>query len=177
VTGRMARKEKELSMYGINQPDREESGQSLVEFAFGMVVMLILVVAIVDATRALFTYMSLRDAAQEGALFGSTAPFIEVSGSRKTNPEIAARALESSETISGLSGELTVTVEFIDRDGISFDAADQQPCPGDAVKVWVRFAQFKLTMPLIGGLIGADSDYSIPITAWVSDTVLTPPCP
>ncbi|MBN1147600.1 MAG: pilus assembly protein [Anaerolineales bacterium] len=164
-------------MYGTNHKDRKESGQSLVEFAFGLVMLLILVVGIVDGSRALFTYLAMRDAAQEGALFGSTVPYIMVSGNRQTNPEISARTLESSETVSDLSGEITVTVEFIDRDGISFDAADQQPCPGDAIKVWVRFPNFKLTMPLIGGLIGADSDYTVPITAWVSDTILTPPCP
>jgi len=164
-------------MCGIKHEDRKESGQSLVEFAVGMVVLLILLVGIVDGGRALFTYLSLRDAAQEGAMYGSAVPYIEVSGNRLINPDIEARTLESSQTVSDLSGELAVTVEFIDTAGISFDVADQQPCPGDAIKVWVRFPNFQLTMPLIGVLVGADGSYTIPITAWVSDTILTPPCP
>jgi hypothetical protein len=172
----IARSEKELSMCAIKHEDRTQNGQSLVEFAVGMVVLIILLVGIVDAGRALFTYQSLRDAAQEGAMYGSAVPYIEVSGNRLINPDIEARTLESSQTISDLSGELTVTVEFIDTEGISFDVADQQPCPGDAIKVWVRLPSFKLTMPMIGAIVGADSDYGIPITAWVSDTILTPPC-
>ena len=43
MTGWMARNQKELSMCEINQNDRKESGQSLVEFAFGLVMLLFLI--------------------------------------------------------------------------------------------------------------------------------------
>ncbi|MFC1879838.1 TadE/TadG family type IV pilus assembly protein, partial [Chloroflexota bacterium] len=51
-----------------------QDGQSLVEFAVALVFLLLLIAGIVDVSRALFTYMALRDAAQEGALYGSTNP-------------------------------------------------------------------------------------------------------
>ncbi len=56
------------------QSHKSERGQSLVEFSLGMVVLLVLVVGITDTARAMFTYLSMRDAAQEGALFGSVNP-------------------------------------------------------------------------------------------------------
>jgi len=43
----------------------QEKGQSLVEFAFGLVILMILISGIVDLGRAFFTYMALNDAAQE----------------------------------------------------------------------------------------------------------------
>jgi Flp pilus assembly protein TadG len=49
---------------------RVENGQSMVEFAFGMVILMIILVGIVDLGRAFFTFMALRDAAQEGAVYG-----------------------------------------------------------------------------------------------------------
>jgi Flp pilus assembly protein TadG len=44
-----------------------EKGQSLTEFAVSVVILLILLAGTVDAGRAFFTFMSLRDG-QEGAL-------------------------------------------------------------------------------------------------------------
>jgi Flp pilus assembly protein TadG len=56
------------------ETSHSERGQSIVEFGVGMVVLIILLAGIVDGGRALFTYMAIREAAQEGALFGSTDP-------------------------------------------------------------------------------------------------------
>ena len=54
--------------------NNKERGQGLVEFAFSLVLLLTLIVGIVDLSRALFTYMAIRDAAEEGALVASIAP-------------------------------------------------------------------------------------------------------
>src|SRR5512135_3673178 len=51
-----------------------ERGQSLVELAAGLLVLLILVMGIIDLGRALFYYTTLRDAAQEGAVYGAINP-------------------------------------------------------------------------------------------------------
>jgi Flp pilus assembly protein TadG len=152
-------------------------GQSLVEFAFGLVMLLFLVVGIVDGTRALFTYMSLRDAAQEGALYGSTAPFIDSGGSPVLNPEIETRTRQSSSLVESLASDVDVLVELIDKaTGNTFTVATRTPCLGDGIRVRVSYDNFPLTMPLIGELIGAGGDYTVPISAWVTDTILVPPC-
>ena len=51
-----------------------ENGQSFVEMAIALVILLLLVGGIVDLGRAFFSTMTLRDAVQEGALYGSIDP-------------------------------------------------------------------------------------------------------
>mgnify|MGYP001822952384 CR=1 FL=1 len=53
---------------------RHEGGQSLIELALMMVFLLIMLAGVVDVGRALFTYIAIRDSAQEGALVGSITP-------------------------------------------------------------------------------------------------------
>ena len=51
-----------------------ENGQSLTEFAVSITFIILILSGIVDLGRAYFTYISLRDAAQEGAIYGSINP-------------------------------------------------------------------------------------------------------
>src|SRR5512140_1986705 len=53
---------------------RRDRGQSLVELAISLTVMLLLLSGAVTFGMALFSYVALRDAAQEGALYGSFNP-------------------------------------------------------------------------------------------------------
>jgi hypothetical protein len=157
---------------------RNEHGQSMVEFSVGMVILVVLLVGAVDVGRALLTYLSMRDAAQEGAIFGSTEPYIIAGGNKILNPSIASRAIDSSDLISSLAGDIQVDVEFINRVSRgTFTVADKDPCMGDGIRVKLTYEHFPLSMPLIGSFIGAGDDYTIPISASVVDTVLRPPCP
>jgi Flp pilus assembly protein TadG len=137
---------------------KSERGQSMVEFAFGFVVLLLLLSGAVDGGRALFTYMALRDSAQEGALYGSTNP-------TQTN-EIVTRVKQSSDILQSLSSQdpthLKVEV-LVSGDG----------CTGDAITVKVTYSNFQITMPLLGGFVGSQS---IGISSSVTDTILTPAC-
>ena len=53
---------------------RPEKGQSLVEFSLLMVFLVVLLMGLLDLGRAYFTYLALKDAAAEGAYFGSVFP-------------------------------------------------------------------------------------------------------
>ena len=57
----------------INQA-RKEQGQSLVELALSLTLLLLLLGGAIDLGRMFFTYIALRDAAQEGAIYGSYCP-------------------------------------------------------------------------------------------------------
>jgi Flp pilus assembly protein TadG len=131
-----------------------EKGQSLVEFAFTLVLLLILVVGIADLGRALFTYLSLRDGAQEGALYGSVVP----------TGDITERVYQSSNYLQDLgnAGEISVTVTH-----------DGTPCTGEPITVLVTYSNFTITMPFLGALVGSQS---IPISAVITDTILAPKC-
>jgi Flp pilus assembly protein TadG len=51
-----------------------ERGQSLVEFSLMLIFLTVLVMGVLDLGRAYFTYLALKDAAAEGAYFGSAYP-------------------------------------------------------------------------------------------------------
>jgi len=53
---------------------QSERGQSLVELAITLPVLILLLLGTVDFGMAIFSYSMLRDAAQEGAFYGSFNP-------------------------------------------------------------------------------------------------------
>ena len=137
---------------------RIEKGQSLVEFAFSIVVLLLLVAGAVDLGRALYTYMGLRDAAQEGALYASTNPTL--------NSEIESRVRHSSNLLQGLSEDASANTSV---QVTVYGSA----CTNNAIKVRVAYTNFPLTMPFLGTLVGSQT---IGISAEVTDTILSPSC-
>lgn len=133
----------------------KDRGQSLVEFAFGLVILLILTAGIVDGGRALFTYMALRDAAQEGAVYAALNP--------TDANEIRQRVKGTSTLVGGLVSDSDIDITL-----------SGTACSGNGVTIKVGIDQFKLTMPFLGTFVGGQS---VPISASVSDTILRPACP
>jgi Flp pilus assembly protein TadG len=56
------------------KPTRNERGQSLVELAVTLPILILLLLGTLDFGMAIFSYSMLRDAAQEGAFYGSFNP-------------------------------------------------------------------------------------------------------
>ncbi len=147
---------------------RIESGQSLTEFAFGVVILLILLVGIVDLGRAFFTYIALRDAAQEGAVYGSICP-LDVAA-------IESRLRSSSNTPVDLQNDSNVEVEchYISASGET-PCGSVVPTPGNGIRIRVLYRDFPITMPFMGTFIGTQV---ITLRAEVMDTILrNQPCP
>ncbi len=140
------------------QCNHSEKGQSMVEFAVGLVLLIILMAGIVDLGRALFTYMSLRDAAQEAANYAIINP-------SDTNG-IKNRARESSNMMKSISsdGQASTAVDVTINGGA---------CTGNEVVIKVTYSNFPITMPFLGALIGSQN---IPLVATISDTILSPGC-
>ena len=138
------------------QGKRSEKGQSLLELAVSIVVLLVLIAGIVDIGRLLFFYISLRDAAQEGAVFGQINPRSCAQISNRVN-EVLANSLTNPPDI------------FID--GISCMSAadyDNRSCSGKEIKI-VLNAPFKFAMPLMSGR-------TINLTTEIRGTILRPAC-
>ena len=57
------------SQRSINK-NRSEKGQSLVELAISLMVLLLILAGVVDLGNMMFQYMAMRDAAQEAASYG-----------------------------------------------------------------------------------------------------------
>lgn len=139
-----------------------ERGQSMVEFAFAAVILIVLLVGIADMARLMYTYMALREAAEEGALVASLYPDDE--------DLVRNRVRENSNLAHGL--EIPDSGIDIEYDSAGFPGAD--PCNGWLVRVTVEYTEFELTTPFIGALI--TSDNQVTISAGVSATVLRPDC-
>ncbi len=147
---------------------RRERGQSLLELALGMTFLLALLAGVVDMGRAFLTYVALRDAAQEGALYGSIDP--------RRCDLIENRVRLSSHQPVDLTDttNVSVTIQIAKPGGALVScAAATNVCMGDELRVSVKFQDFPMTMPLIGMMIGSQE---VDISTGVSDTILSPPC-
>jgi hypothetical protein len=135
-----------------------EKGQSLTEFAVSVVILLILLAGTVDAGRAFFTFMSLRDAVQEGALWGSYNPAqTELIKDRVRRASNLVQAIEDDPNAA-----LTIDVDIIGT-----------ACTGNGIRVEAIYENFPITMPFLGLILGSQE---VPISASVTDTILVPPC-
>lgn len=136
---------------------RGERGQSLVELAISLTVIMVLLAGAVDFSMAYFSFSSMQDAAQEGALYGSINP-TDVDG-------IKTRVRNASSNPVDLS-DVTLVDVFVTTDPVV------DPCEGGEVKVDVVY-DYPISMPFIGTFIGSQT---ITLTASVTDTILQPVC-
>lgn len=138
---------------------KSEKGQSLVELAVGLVILILLVAGIIDLGRILFYYISMRDAAQEAATYGSVYP---------------TYCLQIEQRARDAMGDPNVDVE-VKIDNVSCSTAtSSNACSGREIKVTLKKDNYPLTMPLIGTFIGSQS---INLNAPITGTILRPACP
>ncbi len=152
-----------------NQPSRER-GQSLVEIAISLPVIILLLLGTVDFGMAIFSYAIIRDAAQEGALYGSF------------NPDNKSEIENRARNISPLGEDeiFSSPVDLTDRELVQVEVKSiGNSCQGatggeaNSLRVRVRF-YYPILMPFIGSIIGSDT---IPLTGSATNVILQPPCP
>lgn len=134
---------------------KSEHGQSLVELAISILILVYLLAGAVEFGLAFFQYVQLRDAAQEGALYGSMNP------SDSANIELRTRNASTSPVNLLDTGIVTVTQTIIGS-----------PCEGNGIQVTVSY-NHQIFMPFIPEFIGSST---IPLNATVTDTILSPVC-
>jgi len=165
-----------------------ERGQSLVELAISLVMLLWLLSGVVEFGMAFFQFVQLRDAAQEGALYASTNP------KKASHEQVMARIRGSSASpinlptevgVGGTGGAVTVEIS-VDHDGNPNTAAIPSPdasfdtyaCEGSNHGIIVKVSyKHKIFMPFLANILGKSSDPTIPLNATVTDTILSPRCP
>ena len=139
---------------------QREKGQSMIEFAVSLVVLLIILSGILDLGRLFFYYIGMRDAAQEGVVYAI------VNSDHCT--QIMDRTLAILSDDSGIS--VTITMNGVGCDATS--ASDR--CAGKTVVVDVRDPAFPIAMPFLSMFLGRDS---LDVHAEVQGTILRPQCP
>jgi hypothetical protein len=139
-----------------------ERGQSLVELSISLVLLLLLLSGAVEFGIAFFQFVQLRDAAQEGALYGSMNPadctgiYNRILGSSNSPINLSDPAVTISTTINGNTCGATPPYSNLD-------------CEGNGLKVDITY-QHKIFMPFLPQVIGD----TIPLHASVTDTILSP---
>lgn len=132
-----------------------ERGQSLVELGVTFVILMYLLSGAVELGIAFFQYVQLRDAAQEGALYGSMFPY--------DTESIEERIRLSSQSPIDLT---TPDVEIF----VSYP--DGSLCEGNGITVNVVYPH-RIFMPFMPQLLGRES---ILLQGEVTDTILDQTC-
>jgi Flp pilus assembly protein TadG len=147
-----------------------ERGQSLVELAITLPILILLLLGTLDFGMAIFSYSMLRDAAQEGAFYGSF------------NPSNVAEIENRARNISPRADDevFSSPVQLRDTDLIKVNVkALGNSCQGakdgaaNSIQVNVSY-RYPILMPFIGRLIGSST---IPLTGTATNVILQPQCP
>jgi len=133
---------------------KSERGQSLTELAVSFTLLVMILAVTVDLGRAFFSFIAIREAAEEGALFGSLNPDEDL---------IIARARDSSNAPVDLQDVTTVSVAV----NVIGDA-----CVGSSLSVTVTYT-YTMTMPMLSAIIGSPT---FPLTAVATSSILLPEC-
>jgi hypothetical protein len=144
----------------------KEGGQSMVELALTITLLMVLLSGTIDLGRAFFTWLTMRDAAQEGASYGSIAPpsaSFTCNPAASPLPQICARVWDGVRDVVRNPETSIMVIVTVDH-----------ACLGGTIKVDLIYPGFTLAMPFLGTVIGSQT---IPIHATIDDTVLKPACP
>ncbi|HEX6034834.1 MAG TPA: hypothetical protein VFY83_10385, partial [Anaerolineales bacterium] len=124
-------------------------------------------------------YVQLRDAAQEGALYGSMNPL----KTQWADIETRARAASDSPVDLTDSTKVNVSIYVTDKgtgtktlvwkDGAAQVSTSSVTCEGHGIEVLVHY-DHKIFMPFMPQIL---QNNSIPLNATVTDTILSPICP
>ena len=131
-----------------------ERGQSLTELAVSFVLLVIILAVTVDLGRVFFSFISLREEAEEGALYGSLNP--------EDNAGIIARVRSSS----------TTPVDLTDGSLVAVNVTSTGVCAGETLTVTVTYT-YQLTMPFVSEVLGTQQ---FPLTVDATSTILRPEC-
>jgi len=151
-----------------------ERGQSLVELGISLLILMYLLSGAAEFGVLFFQFVQLRDAAQEGALYGSMNPYIDsvVADGKFTLTETVNQAGIESRVRAASSSPINLQDPSVEVYATSSDGSNMF-CEGHGIQVEVRFTHH-IFMPFIPTLIGRTD---IPLSATVVDTILTPLCP
>ena len=160
----------------MKNSNTKERGQAIVELATSMVILLTLLAGVVDLGRALFTWITLRDAAQEGASYASVLAtealdntdtytdnniytvsefcgYIE-ERARITSSGFVGDDSTSTINLAGLidSGDVNILTEINGTECSAVSTANI--CMGAPITVTITYDSFPVTMPFMGTILG-----------------------
>lgn len=148
-----------------------EKGQSLMELGMMMVFLLVLLAGVVDLGRMMYEYLTMRDAIQEGAGYGTIYPGY--------CNEIAARVMDNlpddhytvAVTVDGLSCSGAYTADS--AAALSYQLPSHA-CSGKVLTISLDHS-FEVTMPMLGTFVDPEGD-GVPMHVVIEDRIVRPEC-
>ena len=131
-----------------------QKGQSLVEVAITMVILLMLLLTTFEFGYAFLYYITIKDAAEEGAIYGSLYP------SASCNTNLTSRVHNSSSSPVINISDPNITTVAISRTGTT---------PGSTITVTVTH-RYNIITPLVQTVLGQTT---MELHASITNTILT----
>ncbi len=144
------------------QPSQREKGQSLTELGISLIFLLILLAGTVDIGRALFSIITLNDAAQEGATYAAYAP-------GDTNGIVSRIQNYSDYPIDFSTFQLGSQILIQAPNGY---CADRVGSVQNEIEVQVLY-KMEIVTPFLGSILGSQE---IPLKASSKVAILSPVC-
>jgi len=139
---------------------RKERGQSLLEMALILPVLLLILSGLLDLGRLYYAYVAVTDAAAEGAAYAALHPEYAAIPPEDEGNEIVNRAQDAS------VGLVAIERVLVGIDCLETDCRD--PASGDPITVTVGYS-FTVATPVIGVLV---PDGVIPLRAVATEVIL-----
>ncbi len=148
-----------------------EKGQSLMELGIMGTVILVLLAGVVDLGRMMYEYLTMRDAVQEGAGYGTIYPGY--------CNEIAARVMDNlpdnhytvAVTVDGMSCAAAYSADA--AAALSYHLPSHA-CSGKVLTITLDHS-FAVTMPMLGTFVDPEGD-GVPMHVVIEDRIVRPEC-
>ena len=152
----------------IPSSSKPEHAQSLVEFAISLVLILTVLTGAVEVSLALFEYVTISNAAQEGALYGASINPNDGAGIRARVKDSASDGMVLDDSEIGIGG----MGDFSTSHGKLCEKTNPTTGVPNQIRVTITHMH-RIVMPLAGTFLGQQ----IPLSASATNTILQPMCP
>ena len=132
--------------YSNSNSHSHQGGQSLIEFALALPMLLILLLGVLDVGRMYFTFLAIQNAAGEGALYAAINPqCVQISDGPECGDPNNALYRATHESPSGLVDwqRVTISAEPADRTGLR---------EGDPITIILHY-EYDILTPLLSPLV------------------------
>ncbi len=143
-----------------------ENGQSLLELALVLVFLLILLAGVIDLGRMMYEYLTMRDAAQEGAGYGAVFPNDCAHILSRVMQNLPDANYSVAIEIEGLS-----CAEASNHDYAPGKTAPDYGCAGNTITIIIDH-NTEITMPLLSAYTGP----TVPMHVEIQDRIVRPAC-
>lgn len=150
-----------------NNSTQTERGQSLLELALVLVFLLILLAGVIDLGRMMYEYLTMRDAAQEGAGYGAVFPNSCAQIESRVMQNLPDENYAVSIMVNGISCDAAIAIDY----AAGRNKPPYHGCVGNTLTVIVDHTT-QITMPLISAFTGN----SIPMHVEIDDRIVRPIC-